>query len=195
VVAIALALASSLSWGFADFLAGIKSRTLPVLSVLALSQAAGLVTIAAIVALRGEGPPGHGFALYAALAAVGGTGGLAAFYRGLAVGVMAVVAPISSTAACVPVVYGVATGERPSAAQVAGIVLAIVGVALASREEVGERRGAAPPRERSGGDRTPPNRKVAAGVAPALVAAVAFTSVIVGATVSAGAVSSTTSTQ
>jgi drug/metabolite transporter (DMT)-like permease len=65
--------------------------------------------------------------------------GLAAFYRGLAVGNMGVVAPISATAAVVPLVVGVAGGDRPGALQYAGIALALLGVVLASREEVGGR--------------------------------------------------------
>ena len=63
--------------------------------------------------------------------------GLAAFYRGLAIGNMAIVAPISSTAAAVPLVIGVATGDRPGGVQWAGLALALCGVVLASREEVG----------------------------------------------------------
>ena len=57
---------------------------------------------------------------------------------------MGVVAPISSTAAIIPVVIGVASGDRPSAIQYTGLVLALVGVVLASREEVsgGTARGA-----------------------------------------------------
>jgi drug/metabolite transporter (DMT)-like permease len=70
---------------------------------------------------------------------------------------MSIVAPISATAAVVPVVFGVLTGERPSAAQSLGIALAVGGVVLASR---------APS---DGGGRT-----VTEGVGLALVAAVAF---------------------
>ena len=38
VTAIALALGASLAWGLGDFLGGIKSRVLSVLTVLAISQ-------------------------------------------------------------------------------------------------------------------------------------------------------------
>ena len=58
---------------------------------------------------------------------------------------MGVVAPISATAAVVPVVVGIAGGDRPAALQYAGIALALIGVVLASREEVG---GAAADRAR-----------------------------------------------
>lgn len=128
-----LALTASLSWGLGDFLAGLRTRRLPVVTVLVVSQAAGLTTIALVVALRGAGPPDGRYLIFGALAGVAGAVGLAALYRGLAVGPMSIVAPISGTAAVVPVVAGVVTGERPGAAQAAGIALAVVGVVLASR--------------------------------------------------------------
>ena len=135
MIAVALGLGSSLAWGIADFLGGLASRRLSVLSVLAVSQVVGLVLVLAVVALRGEGPPAVHHLVVAGASALVGVGALAAFYRGLAVGTMAVVAPISATAAVVPVVAGVVGGERPSALQLAGIVLAMAGVVLASREE------------------------------------------------------------
>lgn len=153
-----LALAASLSWGIGDFLAGLRARRLSVLTVLVVSQAAGVTTIALVVAVRGEGPPAAQELGYAALAGVAGAIGLAALYRGLAVGSMSVVAPISATAAVVPVVFGVLTGERPSPAQSVGIALAVGGVVLASRSRGVDGRG----------------RAVAEGVGLALVAALAF---------------------
>jgi len=153
-----LALAASLSWGVGDFLAGLSSRRLQLLTVLVVSQAAGLTSLALLVAVRGEGPPEARYLLYAALAGIAGAVGLAALYRGLAVGSMSVVAPISATAAVIPVAAGVITGERPSAAQGAGIALALAGVVLASRERPAEGGG----------------RRVAEGVGLALVAAVSF---------------------
>jgi drug/metabolite transporter (DMT)-like permease len=128
-----LALTASLSWGLGDFLAGVRTRRLPVVTVLVVSQAAGLTTIALVVAIRGVGPPEGRYLLVGSLAGVAGALGLAALYRGLAVGPMSIVAPISATAAVVPVVAGILTGERPSAAQAAGIGLAVAGVVLASR--------------------------------------------------------------
>lgn len=142
MTAIALALTASLSWGFADFLAGLKSRALPVLAVLVVSQPAGLAVVAVLVAVRGAPAPDARHALYALLGGAVGVLGLAAFYRGLSVGAMSVVAPVSATAAIVPLTVGLATGERPSPLQGAGVGLALVGVVLASREaEVEARRG------------------------------------------------------
>jgi drug/metabolite transporter (DMT)-like permease len=159
-----LALAASLSWGVGDFLAGLAARRLPLLTVLVVSQAAGLVSIAVVVAARGEGAPAARYLGYAAVAGLAGAVGLAALYRGLAVGSMSVVAPISATAAVVPVAAGLVTGERPSALQGAGIGLALVGVVLASRDA-------------GGGSRA---RGVAAGVGLALVAALSFGVLLVG---------------
>ena len=128
-----LALFSAVSFGVADFIGGSASRRNALLVVLAVAQATGLVAIGALVAARGDGPPGARFLALAVLAGVVGTIGLAALYRGLAVGSMSVVAPIAGTAAVIPVVAGVAIGEKPSALQNAGIALALVGVVLASR--------------------------------------------------------------
>ena len=142
--ALALAFASSVTWGVADFLGGVKSRRLPVLNVLVASQATGLLLIALFTLVRWEAPPGGDFAAWAAASGLAGIVGLAAFYRGLAVGNMGVVAPISATAAVVPVVVGIASGDRPAAVQYAGLAMALAGVVLASREEVsgGTARGA-----------------------------------------------------
>ncbi len=136
MTAVVLAFASSASWGVADFVGGLKSRTLPLLNVLLAAQVTGLVLIASFVAVRGEAAPGGDFAVFAALSGASGVVGLAAFYRALAVGNMGVVAPISACAAIVPVAVGIATGDRPGAFQAAGLALALLGVVLASREEV-----------------------------------------------------------
>jgi drug/metabolite transporter (DMT)-like permease len=139
VAALLLAFASSVAWGAGDFLGGLKSRRLPLLNVLVAAQLTGLVLIAAFVAIRGEGPPGGELVFWGPFSGVAGAVGLAAFYRGLAVGNMGVVAPISATAAVVPLVVGVAGGDRPGELQYTGIALALLGVVLASREEVGGR--------------------------------------------------------
>jgi drug/metabolite transporter (DMT)-like permease len=160
MLAFVLGLGASLTWGTADFVGGLKSRTLPLLNVLVASQLTGLLLVAVFVAVRGEAAPGGDFAVFAALSGLAGVTGLAAFYRGLAVGNMGVVAPISATAAVVPVAIGIATGDRPGAAQAAGLVLALCGVALASREEVG------------GGGEAP--RRAARGTGLAVVSAIGF---------------------
>ena len=48
MLAVALALASSVVWGTADFLGGVFTRRLTLAPVLAVSQLAGLVLLAAM---------------------------------------------------------------------------------------------------------------------------------------------------
>jgi drug/metabolite transporter (DMT)-like permease len=168
MAAIALGFASAVAWGAADFLGGLKSRTLHLLPVLLISQAVGLGAVAAAALVRGEGPPGAGILPWVTLAAVAGTVGLAAFYRALSIGAMGVVAPISASAAAIPVAVGVIAGERPGLVQVAGIALAIAGVAVASYDPTTANRG---------GGLTP---RVSTGVGLALVAALGFGLFFVG---------------
>jgi drug/metabolite transporter (DMT)-like permease len=134
VPALALALCSSLFWGISDFIGGMQARRAPALLVVVISQAIGLAGLVAVLAARGVGPPTLAQLLPAIGAGIAGTTALAAFYRALAVGSMSIVAPVAATGVAVPVIVGIATGDHPAAIQIAGIVAAIVGVVLASRE-------------------------------------------------------------
>jgi drug/metabolite transporter (DMT)-like permease len=158
VAAVLLALAASASWGVSDFLGGLKTRAAPVLTVLAVSQPAGLVLLGTIVLARWQSPP-HGLPiLWAVLAGIGGAIGIGALYQGLAVGSMGIVAPITSTSPLIPLTVGLARGERPSGVQLAGIAVALVGVAFAGWEP-----GAPGTR-----------RQLSAGAGLAILAAVSF---------------------
>jgi drug/metabolite transporter (DMT)-like permease len=134
MLAAALALASSLSWGLSDFLGGLQSRRHSVLAVLVLSQ--GLALVVLLVAVVAGAPTAHDGAATAWAAGSGlfGILGLSAFYRALAIGTMSIVAPLSATGVVIPVLAGLTSGERPSALQFVGIALATVGVVLAGRE-------------------------------------------------------------
>ena len=154
--AIVLALGASLSWGFADFFGPLQGRKLGALRTLVYVQLGGLVGIAVIVAVRWIGPQ-DAVALLAIPAAISGTLGLFAYYRGIAVGAISIVAPIAGVSAVVPVIVGIASGESPSAWQLAGIGCALLGVFLAAWEP------------RSGGE-----ARLAAGVGLAILAAIGF---------------------
>jgi drug/metabolite transporter (DMT)-like permease len=133
MVAAILALGASLCYGVGDFLGGLTSRRVHVLTVLALSQLTGAAAVAVWAAIERE--PFFGVTAAAAACAAGlcGAVGLAALYRGMAVGAMGVVAPISSIAAAIPVAYGLARGERPSPLQLVGLLVALAGLVLVSR--------------------------------------------------------------
>lgn len=107
---------------------------MPVLAVMLVSQPLGLLLITlAALAVGGSLPPGGDLAA-AAAGGVAGVVGLSCFYRAMAIGPMSIVAPVSSTAAVVPVIVGLARGEQPAALQVAGMAVALIGVVLAVRE-------------------------------------------------------------
>lgn len=153
MLAIALALGAAVSYGIGDFLGGLSARRAHVLAVLALSQLAGAAAVAVWASTSGESFLGGGAALAATGAGLCGALGLGALYRGMAIGVMGVVAPISAASAAIPFGVGVAQGERPSSVQVVGAAVALVGLAVLSRTPGGH-----------GG-------RLAAGVGLALVAA------------------------
>jgi drug/metabolite transporter (DMT)-like permease len=132
VLAFALALGASLSWGTGDFIGGLRSRRLPVLTVIAASQLAALPVIAAAFLIAGGEIAGAEFVVYSALAGASQVLGLAAYYRALSTGAMGAAAPISATGVLIPVVIGLAGGDRPTALQAIGVSLAIVGVVLIS---------------------------------------------------------------
>lgn len=131
-----LALLSSGLWGTADFVGGVVSKRLPAILVVACSQAAGLVAVAIVAVVTGATDDPTGWVPWALLAGVAGAAALVAFYAALAGGTMGVVSPIAALGAVVPVAAGVLAGERPSGLQVAGIVLALAGAALASGPEM-----------------------------------------------------------
>lgn len=132
MLGIALALVSSLIWGAADFLGGLANRRVPLATVLLGTQLAGLALVGLVLLARGDGLPRDARLGYAALGAAGLAVGLGALYRGLALGPMGVVAPISALSGAVPVLAGLALGERPSWLQLSGMALSLLGVAAAA---------------------------------------------------------------
>jgi drug/metabolite transporter (DMT)-like permease len=143
LLALAISLASALSWGVSDFLGGLTSRRLPVLGVLAVSQPAGLILIAVLILLIGADPISADKLAIAFLAGAASLGGLGAFYAAMAMGTVSVVAPIAALGVVVPVVVGLAEGEAPAAIQLAGLIPAMAGVVILSYEESPEHAGVA----------------------------------------------------
>jgi len=93
--------------------------------------AGGLVTAMLAVAVRGSGYPGNGVLLPGVIAGLASMTAITSLYKGLAIGSMSVVAPISAAYPIVPVAYGLAQGERPSGLQFAGMALVVAGVIVA----------------------------------------------------------------
>jgi len=166
MLAIAFGLGSSLCWGLADFLGGLQSRRQAVAAVLLVSEVVGLLPVAIYVALAGAAAPAWVHLWPAAAGGVAGVVALGAFYRALAIGTMSIVAPISATGAIVPLVVGIAEGDRPGALRLAGIAAALFGVVLAARELQADER--------------PHGSEASTSVTLALVAALGFGLFFVG---------------
>jgi drug/metabolite transporter (DMT)-like permease len=131
-----LALASSVCWGAADFFAGLKSKSRPAAAVVAWSQGLGLLVVSVVVLLRWSELSFEGWPLWSVAAGASGTIGLVSFYSALSSGTMGVVAPVASLGVVVPVLLGLLGGEQPPAGTWFGMLLAVLGIALASGPEL-----------------------------------------------------------
>jgi drug/metabolite transporter (DMT)-like permease len=175
MTAILLALGSSVGYGVSDFLASrVARRVAPVLLVL-YSQALQSVVLLVVVVAAGQPYSPGGLAWGTAAGAVGAVG-LVAYYQALATGQTAIVAPLASCGAVVPLLVDLGRGERPGPAALGGLVMVLVGIAVTSLVPE-ERDGEAPAPTWHGPPAT--RRRVAVPRPPvpvllALVAAVLF---------------------
>jgi drug/metabolite transporter (DMT)-like permease len=136
-MAVVLGLLVALTYGSGDFFGGIAAaRTRPtsvVFGSFAISGAC-LIVVTGGWALVGGLPSPDGNDVWLGVAA-GCVGPVAVglLYRGLAIGRMSVVAPITAVvAAVVPFGWGLSQGERPSTTALVGVAVALVAVALIS---------------------------------------------------------------
>jgi drug/metabolite transporter (DMT)-like permease len=133
VFAVALSVVAAGTWGMSDFLAGLTARRIPVLVVIATMQCSGLAMAALMLVVFRPAVPGLDDALAALAAGGAGTAGLVCFYRALASGTMSIVAPVAAAGVTLPVIVGLADGDRLRGLQGVGLALTVVGVVLASR--------------------------------------------------------------
>jgi drug/metabolite transporter (DMT)-like permease len=158
-----LALAGAACWGVGDFCGGLASRRTTVLVVLAISQGVGLAGVLVWALVSRDAFPGVVPLLPAVAGGAAGVLGLAALYRGFAVGAIGIVAPISAAWPIAPLAVDATRGIVPNTLQWLGIGLVLVGVVALSLE------GAA-----TGGSR------LSAGAGLALLAALGFGGFIIG---------------
>lgn len=112
--------------------------------VVLLSQLVGLSIAVAVALIRGESFPAGQDLLLSLLAGGLGGIGITMLYRGLALGRMGIVAPVTGVlAALIPVTAGIVLEGLPREIVMGGIVVAIVAVVLVSRvaDEGGGRSG------------------------------------------------------
>ncbi len=159
-MAVLLALMASVAYGVGDFCGGFASRRADPLQVLLLGGPVGtLLLLVGAVAVGGDVFSG---ALPGLLAGAAGAVGVILFYRGLAVGTMSVIAPVTAlTSAAVPLVAGLVQGERPGAIGAVGVAVALAAIVMVGLEP---RHPDAPAR----------GRGLGAGVGLALLAGAGF---------------------
>lgn len=123
---------SSITFGSADFLGGLVTRRAALIAVMLGSQAAAFLALllAAWVVTPFWLPP-HDLAL-AILAGFSTSFSIPMLYKGLAIGPMSIVAPVTALVAMLlPVLYGVVVlGEAPPALTLLGFALAGIAVFL-----------------------------------------------------------------
>jgi drug/metabolite transporter (DMT)-like permease len=128
----------AVGYGSADFFGGWASKRSPTTAVVVTSQLCSLLLGFVLVGVFWTAVPDAGDLMRAALAGVLNMVGIAALYHGLAIGKMSVVAPVTAvTGGTIPIMWGLAFGERPSTLAVVGILAAIVAVGLVAGGEAG----------------------------------------------------------
>ncbi len=132
-MALLLAGLSSVLYGIADFTGGLATRRERVFAVVVYSQLIGLAgALVAIPFLAGTALTPRD-AWFGAAAGLAGAAALLVFYQGLATGRVVVVAPVAALmSAVVPVVAGLALGERPNVIASLGVLVALPAIWLVS---------------------------------------------------------------
>ncbi len=130
-VAIVLALASALMYGTSDYIGGRASRRVPPVAIALFAEAVMLPLCLVLISLIEDDAPPRSAVVWGLVAGLTGSVAVAGLYVALSRGNMTVVAPITGVvAATLPVIVGVATGDRPGPLVFVGIAVAIVAVAL-----------------------------------------------------------------
>lgn len=130
--AYAIAALSSSLWGSADFLGGFAARRASAPLVTGFSGLAALVVLAAGMPFT-PGTPTPGDLAWGVAAGACGAAGATLMYRALALGPMSLASPVFSLIGlCVPVLFGLAAGERPAPVAWLGVALAALAIPLLS---------------------------------------------------------------
>lgn len=136
MVAVLLGLAVSASFSCADFLGGVASRRADPWLVVLANQVVGLGPLLVLLALLTDGAPTTHDVALSVTAGLASVAGLGLLFGGFAIGRMAVVAPVSAgVGGVVPIVWGLAQGERPGVAGLVGAVVTLSAAVVLARSE------------------------------------------------------------
>ncbi|MEV3936413.1 DMT family transporter [Glycomyces sp. NPDC049804] len=132
MIALALALGSSLAYGCADFFGGLGARKAHVLRTVMIAAPASLAVELLLWPLLGASFSPATLA-WGAASGVASAAAFVLLYRTLAIGPMNVLSPITAlVSAALPVGVGLLQGEHLAAAGMVGLPLALVAVVLVS---------------------------------------------------------------
>ncbi|MFJ4645523.1 EamA family transporter [Streptomyces bobili] len=132
MIALMMALGSSLAYGCADFLGGLGARKAHVLRTVMIAAPASLVVELLLWPVLGASFSGATLA-WGAASGIASAAAFALLYRTLAIGPMNVLSPVTAlVSAALPVSVGLLQGEHLSAAGLVGLPLALVAVILVS---------------------------------------------------------------
>jgi len=141
------ALLAAAIYGAADFLGGTVAKRATTLAAVIATQGAGLLLLLLGTPLMLGATVTSSDVLYGALAGLTGSVGVGLLYRGLAMGPMSVVAPITAVCAVViPLIAGLMLGEQLTPAAALGVALAIAAVVLLGQDAPGNSPAHEPPR-------------------------------------------------
>ena len=133
MLAIVLALGTSVAYGTSNLLGPLLNRRHTLASVLLVGQVAALVGCVVLVVLSGDGPPPAEAIFLGVVSGAGNIIGLAALLKAAQYGSVSIVSAIGALGTAVPVIFGIATGDALSPLQVAGIACAVGGAVLAAQ--------------------------------------------------------------
>jgi len=136
-LAIAFGIAAAVLWGTADFLARYATREVGTYRTLLYMQAVGVGFLTVWLAVDGELSglrSAHSGSLWAWVVISGliSTVATLGFYRSLEIGTLSIVAPVCSVYPALTLLLSIYTGERVSLIHIAGIIVSLAGVVLAS---------------------------------------------------------------
>ncbi|SNR41241.1 EamA-like transporter family protein [Haloechinothrix alba] len=128
-----LGLGAALGYGAGDFLVGLAGRRGGVWPVLAGTQVIGLLAVLVVLPFAPGASPDPADLAWGLAAGLGKGAGALFLLRGMLIGRMNVVAPVSSlSGAGLPILAALLLGERPTLLAWAGVALGLLAIGLVS---------------------------------------------------------------
>ena len=138
--ALSFSLAAVLCWGTSDFLGGYAVRRASAFFLTTLAHASGILLMVALAVVNHSAFPSRAGCAWALAAGLSGGAALAIFYRALSTGKMGLTAPVAAVVgAAIPAAVAMMTEGLPGKIQIAGFLIAGIGIWLISRSEDGAR--------------------------------------------------------